>query len=369
MKNLNTLQIKTQEKTSSQPQEKTSTATFPFSTSDLLHQQNLLCQHAGISSGAFHRITAYLMKRVNFTFITKDHLSPQIALGETVGLTDETVAEKVKCKPSTVSTYRNAVKGKLLTFERAKSTSGHARCGVWIYYFHSFIELGLERKGKPIVVKVMGNVISPHFTQVDEEEIHDEIEALKRSLEDDQDSNNSQQTLELIPVNTGISEAEKEASNVDDDCIPEEKSHPRYLQSQSIYLNNSLIELEVYSMTNAKSEEMAKELFKNVWQPNRKRLEKPILSKEHHEKGIDEVIKYALEHKLCSVGQLYERLEAMLGDDRNKRMITPQGFITAVDGKSFIENYLPHPEKVATGKKQKKLIAKTRGLVNGGLRE
>ena len=357
MKNLNTLQIK--------PQEKTSTAIFPFSTSDLLHQQNLLCQHAGISSGAFHRITAYLMKRVNFTFITKDHLSPQIALGETVGLTDETVAEKVKCKPSTVSTYRNAVKGKLLTFERAKSTSGHARCGVWIYYFHSFIELGLERKGKPIVVKVMGNVLTPEFANKQEAE----IEALKRSLEDDQDSNNSQQTLELIPVNTGSSEAEKEASNVDDDCIPEEKSHPRYLQSQSIYLNNSLIELEVYSMTNAKSEEMAKELFKNVWQPNRKRLEKPILSKEHHEKGIDEVIKYALEHKLCSTDQLYERLEAMLGDDRNKRMITPQGFITAVDGKSFIENYLPHPEKVATGKKQKKLIAKTRGLINGGLRE
>jgi hypothetical protein len=119
-------------------------------------------------------------------------------------------------------------------------------------------------------------------------------------------------------------------------------------------------------MTNAKIEEMAKELFK-VWQANRKRLGKPILSKDQHE--IDEVIKYALEHKLCSTDQLYERLEAMLGDDRNKRMITPQGFITAVDGKSFIENYLPHPEKVATGKKQKKLIAKTRGLVNGGLRE
>ena len=211
--------------TSTQPQVKSSaTTTYPFTTSDLLHNQDLLCQHAGISSGASHRITTYLMKRVNFTFIKKEHLSPQIAFGETVGLTDETVAKHASCKPSTVSAYRNAVKGKLLTFERAKSTSGHARCGVWRYYFHSFVELGLESKGKPIAVKIMGNVLTPEFVTRQESE----IEALKERLEEDQDSNNSQQTPELIPVNTGISEDEKEASNVGDDCIPEEESHPRY---------------------------------------------------------------------------------------------------------------------------------------------
>ena len=355
--------------TSTQPQVKSSSSTtYPFSTSDLLHNQDLLCQHAGISSGASHRITTYLMKRVNFTFIKKEHLSPQIAFGETVGLTDETVAKHANCKPSTVSAYRNAVKGKLLTFERAKSTSGHARCGVWIYYFHSFVELGLESKGKPIVVKVMGNVISPHFTQVDEEEIHDEIEALKERLEDDQDSNNSQQTLELIPVNTGISEAEKEASNVGDDCIPEEESHPRYLQSQSIYLNYSLEELESYSMLDARSEEMAKEIFKNVWQPNRKRLGKPILSTKYHEGKIVEVIEHALKHQLCNVGQLYEKLYDMFDDKRNVVIDVPQGFIKAVDGKSFIENYLPHPEKLQADEQQQRLIEKTAALNYGGMK-
>ena len=358
MKNINTLEIKTQEKSSS-------TATFPFSTSDLLHNQNFLCQRYALTSGAYYRIVNYLMCRVNFTFKDKGHLKPQIALGETVGLTDEKVAEEAGCKPSTVSTFRNAVKGTLLTFERARSKSGHSRCGVWIYYFHSFVELGLERRGKPIPVKVSDNVITPRFKQVDEEEINDEINDLKARLQDDRDWNKSQQTLEVFPVNTGISEAEKEASKVDDDCVSQQKSHHRYLQSQSIYLNYSLIELESYSISDAKCQEMAEEFFETFWQPNRKRHSKKILSRKHHLKSIGHVIEHALKFQLCTVGQLYEKLSIMFDDDRNVNIVTPLGFIRAVDGQPFIETYLPHPAKMTADAEQKELIRRTRERSSG----
>ena len=92
------------------------------------------------------------------------------------------------------------------------------------------------------------------------------------------------------------------------------------------------------------------------------------MSTKYHEGKIVEVIEHALKHQLCNVGQLYEKLYDMFDDKRNVVIDVPQGFIKAVDGKSFIENYLPHPAKLQADEQQQRLIEKTSALNYGGMK-
>ena len=222
-------------------------ALYPYTPFDLWQARYRLYEQFNVDSKWHQAIIEVLTDKINGQFKKYHNMKPQIGYGETVPITDEKVAEQVKCKKSTVKAVRLLYqKAGLWKVERAKGKYGHSRPGVWIYAFTGYLTLD-EEQPKMMVQEVEEDILEIDFKGADSTVCTD---------------TKSKSRLTQMLVQTDISEVSEQPSNPDYDSVSEVSKSSANKVSYQNNLKSSSIEGK-----NGEEEDINK--AKKAKQPNR----------------------------------------------------------------------------------------------------
>ena len=282
-----------------------------------------------ITQPVHQKIIRYWARRINF----KQEISKQIGKGETIGVSDETTAARVKCSTRVVAECRRyAKKTGLLSYQKK-----YKRVGIWIMFFDCMV------KARPTTTEITDGdgVIHPVFDQDTDEEVTS--------------SQVTQSTSNDVLFLQG-----DEAENPDYKRVPEIIGHSRE-KHFSKTTNTTTTELRDTNMNRATSENPVvvenekKALIKGekganryqmvlfqCWKLNRIKNECEIRT-DHmnkHYQQIAEVIEYAINQGHCTQSDTVEKLRPVF-DNATKQFSVPIGLFKSDEGRELLASHCP----------------------------
>ena len=282
-----------------------------------------------ITQPVHQKIIRYWARRINF----KPEIRKQIGKGETIGVSDETTAVRVKCSTRVVAECRRyAKKTGLLSYQKK-----YKRVGIWIMFFDCMV------KARPTTTEITDGdgVIHPVFDQDTDEEV------------------TSSQVTQCTSNEVLFLQGD-EAVNPDDKRVSEIIGDSRE-KHFSKTTNTTTTELRDTNMNRATSENPVvvenekKALIKGegganrhqmvlfqCWKLNRIKNECQIRT-DHmnkHYQQIAEVIEYAINQGHCTQSDTIEKLRPVF-DNATKQFSVPLGLFKSDEGRELLASHCP----------------------------
>ena len=282
-----------------------------------------------ITQPVHQKIIRYWARRINF----KQEIRKQIGQGETIGVSDETTAARVKCSTRVVAECRRyAKKTGLISYQKK-----YKRVGIWIMFFDCMVQ------ARPTTTEITDGdgVIHPVFDQDTDEEV------------------TSSQVTQCTSNDVLFLQGD-EAENPDGKRVPEiiGDSREKHFNKTT---NTTTTELRDTNMNRATSEEPVvvedekKALIKDdkvanrhqmvlfqCWKLNRIRNECEIRTDhmDKHYQQIAEVIEYAINQGHCTQSDAVEKLRPVF-ENATKQFSVPLGLFKSDEGRDLLASHCP----------------------------
>ena len=283
-----------------------------------------------ITQPVHQKIIRFWARRINF----KKEIRKQIGQGETIGIKDETTADRVNCSTRVVSECRRlAKKSGLLTYQKK-----HSRIGVWIMYFDCMI------KPKPIEISDDDGVITGLFDQAENDEIPPDegLQSTESQVHFSEDNKAEKPDYDRVPENSGDlreKHVSKTNNNNTTTIVPRD-TITDHANDESVVAEESK---ELIKDSHTEGNQTQNKLFE-VWELNRIRHKREIPPANHqkHYDQIGEVIEWAIEQKYCTKGDAADKLRPIF-DNATKQFSVPVGLIKSDEGRQVFKDAFAEP--------------------------
>ena len=284
-----------------------------------------------ITQPVHQKIIRFWARRINF----KKEIRKQIGQGETIGIKDETTADRVNCSTRVVSECRRlAKKSGLLTYQKK-----HSRIGVWIMYFDCMI------KPKPIEISDDDGVITGLFDQAENDEIPPDegLQSTESQVHFSEDNKAKNPDYDKVPENSGDLREKhfSKTNNNNTTTIVPRDTITDHANDESVVAEESK---ELIKDSHPEGNQTQTKLFE-VWELNRIRHKREIPPANHqkHYDQIGEVIEWAIEKKYCTRDDAADKLRPIF-DNATKQFSVPVGLIKSDEGRQVFKDAFPAPE-------------------------
>ena len=282
-----------------------------------------------ITQPVHQKIICYWAMRIN----RKPEIRKQIGQGETIGVSDETTAVRVKCSTRVVAECRRyAKKTGLISYQKK-----YKRVGIWIMFFDFMV------KARPTTTEITDGdgVIHPVFAEDTDEEV------------------TSSQVTQCTSNDVLFLQGD-EARNPDDKRVTEFIGHSREKHFNKT-TNTTTTELRDINMNRATLEEPVvvenekKALIKGekganshqmvlfqCWKLNRIRNGCEIRTDhmDKHYQQIAEVIEYAINQGHCTQSDAVEKFKPVF-ENATKQFSVPRGLFKSDEGRDLLAAHCP----------------------------
>ena len=283
-----------------------------------------------ITQPVHQKIIRFWARRINF----KKEIRKQIGQGETIGIKDETTANRVNCSTRVVSECRRlAKKSGLLTYQKK-----HSRIGVWIMYFDCMI------KPKPIEISDDDGVITGLFDQAENDEIPPDegLQSTESQVHFSEDNKAKNPDYDKVTENSGDlreKHVSKTNNNNTTTIVPRD-TITDHANDESVVAEESK---ELIKDSHPEGNQTQTKLFE-VWELNRIRHKREIPPANHqkHYDQIGEVIEWAIEQKYCTKGDAADKLRPIF-DNATKQFSVPVGLIKSDEGRQVFKDAFAEP--------------------------